>query len=139
MAYDTIKTGIVGRLKGLGLTESTEAFDFENASSREYGLTFILNCLSGAMDEESSETIIDRFYDFQEWELKIAFKKSAQSDVINKDNAHRKKDTILADIDDPANWSSFARILKYKSWELTESPDYFLLTINLTIQDTYTY
>ena len=66
MAYDTVKVGIANLLKGLGYQESEEASNFADASSNEYGNTFILNCLSGEMDEEDSETIVDRFYDVQE-------------------------------------------------------------------------
>ena len=139
MAYDTVKVGIANLLKGLGYQESEEAFDFTDASSNEYGNTFILNCLSGEMDEADSETIVDRFYDIQEWQAQIAFDKSAHSDVINRDDLHRKKDTILKTLDKPANWSAFVRILKYKTWNLQATENYFLLTINLKIVDQYVY
>ena len=139
MAYDTVKTGIANLLKGLAYQESDEAFDFTDASSNEYGNTFILNCLSGVMDEEDSETIVDRFYDIQDWQIQIAFDKSANTDVINRDDLHRKKDTILKTLDKPTNWSSFVRVLKYNAWNLQETDNYFLLTINLKIVDQYIY
>ena len=139
MAYDTVKVGIANLLKGLGYQESKEASNFADASSNEYGNTFILNCLSGEMDEEDSETIVDRFYDVQEWQAQIAFDKSANSDVINRDDMHRKKDTILTTLDKPINWSAFVRILKYKTWNLQATENYFLLTINLKIVDQYVY
>jgi len=139
MAFDTIKNGIVTRLQGLGYSESLEAVDFKNAPSNEYGNTFILKPLTGVMDNDESETLIDRFYDVQEWQAQIAFNRSTQNDVINRDDLHRKKDLILKDLDNPANWSSFARILKYKSWEVAEFPNYFVLTIKLKIVDTYQY
>ena len=91
------------------------------------------------MDEEDSETIVDRFYDVQEWQAQIVFDKSANSDIINRDDLHRKKDTILKTLDKPANWSAFVRILKYKTWNLQATENYFLLTINLKIVDTYIY
>jgi len=139
MSYDLVKTGIADRLEILGYTESEQSVDFKNAPANEYGNTFILQALSGAMDADNSETIVDRFYDMQNWQVKIAFDKSAQSDVINRDDLHRKKDVILADLDKPANWTSFVRILKYKSWEVTEFPNYFILTINIAIIDQYIY
>jgi len=139
MAYDTVKTGVANLLKGMSYQESKEAFDFTDASSNEYGNTFILNCLSGAMDEQDSETIVDRFYDIQDWQIQIAFDKSANSDIINRDDLHRKKDTILKTLDKPINWSSFVRVLKYNTWNLQETDNYFLLTINLKIVDTYIY
>jgi len=139
MAYDTVKTGIANLLKGLAYQESEEAFDFTDASSNEYGNTFILNCLSGVMDEEDSETIVDRFYDIQDWQIQIAFDKSANTDIINRDDLHRKKDIILKKLDKPTNWSSFVRVLKYNAWNLQETDNYFLLTINLKIVDTYIY
>jgi len=139
MAYDTVKTGIANLLKGLAYQESEEAFDFTDASSNEYGNTFILNCLSGEMDEQDSETIVDRFYDIQDWQIQIAFDKSANTDIINRDDLHRKKDIILKKLDKPTNWSSFVRVLKYNAWNLQETDNYFLLTINLKIVDTYIY
>ena len=137
--YDTIKNGIATRLNGLGYKESKVPFDFENASSREYDKSFILNCMSGVLDEENSETIIDRIYDFQTWDIQIAFNKSAQNDIINRDQMHRKKDAIIKDLDNPSNWSSFARILKYKSWEVTERDNYYLLTMGIEVQVKYQY
>jgi hypothetical protein len=139
MSFDTVKNGIVTRLQGLGYTESLQAVDFKNAPANEYGNCFILKPLSGAMDEVESETMVDRFYDVQEWQVQIAFDKSAQNDIVNRDDLHRKKDLILKDLDNPANWSSFVRILKYKSWEVGEFENYFILTIKLKIVDTYTY
>ena len=139
MAYDTVKTGIANLLKGLAYQESEEAFDFTDASSNTYGNTFILNCLSGEMDEQDSETIVDRFYDIQDWQIQIAFDKSANTDIINRDDLHRKKDIILKKLDKPTNWSSFVRVLKYNAWNLQETDNYFLLTINLKIVDTYIY
>ena len=137
--YDDVKTGIANLLKGLGYSESKEAFNFTDASSREYGKTFIINSLSGVMDDDDSETIVDRFYDIQDWQIQIAFDKSTHNDIINRDDMHRKKDTILKTLDKPINWSSFVRILKYNAWNIEETDNYFLLTVNLKIVDTYIY
>lgn len=139
MGFDTVKNGIVGLLNSLGYAESQQAVDFKGAPANEYENTFILKCLSGNMDNESSETIIDRFYDFQDWQIQIAFSRNAQNDIINRDNLHRKKDDLLKYLDKPANWISFVRILKYQSWKYDEMENYYILTINLKVQDTYTY
>ena len=142
MSFDTVKNGIVARLKGLGYQESTEPFDFEDASRLEYGNTFILNRVSGELVEgadEGGETIVDRFYDTQSWVIQIAFEKSAQNDVIYRDDLQRKLDNIIADLDNPSNWSSFVRVLKYQSWNMEPTDNYYLLTINLNVIDTYTY
>ncbi len=139
MSFDTVKNGIAGLLKGLGYAESQEAWDFENVSSNEYGNTFILNCLSGEMDDAISRTLIDRFYDVQEWQIQIAFAKSAQNEVINRDNLHRKKDAILPVLDNPSNWRGYCQMLEYKSWNIQETENYFLLTIKLKVVDKYTY
>jgi len=138
MSYTTVKDGIALRLKGLGLAES-QTVDYKDSPSNEYNNTFIIKSLSGVMDEAESETLIDRFYDVQEWQVQVAFAKSAQNDIVNLDELNRKKDAILKDIDKPANWSSFVRILKYKNWVVTEQPNYFLLTINLKVVDIYIY
>lgn len=132
--FDTVKTGIVGRLNTLGYLESSQSVDFKNASANEYANRFILKCLSG---ENQNNTIIDRFDDLQEWQILIAFARSEHSDVINLDAAHRAKDAIIKDLDKPANWESFVKILKYNKWTLQETPNYFVIDIRLSIMDLY--
>ena len=134
--YDTIKSGIKGRLNTLGYLESSQSIDFKNASTNEYNNRYILKCLSG---ENQEDTIIDRFYDAQEWQILIAFERSELNDIVKYDVAHRAKDAIIKDLDKPANWASFAKMLKYKSWEIIDTPNYYVVDIRLSILDTYTY
>ena len=137
--YDTLKNGIVARLKSLGYIESKDVFDFDDASQHTYNKEFILTCESGEMDEEQSETMVGRFYDVQQWGILIAFNKSEHNDVINRDMLHREKDAILKDIDNPTNWESFARILKYKAWDIEEKDSCYILKISLIVQVKYSY
>ncbi len=137
--YDTLKNGLVTRLAGLGYSEASVAFDFKNASVQEYDKRFILNAMTGDMDDAKSETMVDRVYDVTDWELQIAFSKNALSDIIARDQMHRKKDSIIKDLDNPANWTSFARLIKYKGWKVEETDNYFLLTVTLEIQIQYVY
>jgi hypothetical protein len=139
MSFDLVKNGIVGILKTNGFIESQEISSFENASANEYGNTFILKCPAGEMDNDRSETLNKGFDDYQKWQIQVAFEKSAQSDLANYDDVHRKKDILLRELDDPANWSTYTRIQKYKSWNVQELKSYFVLTIELKIIDTYTY
>lgn len=136
MAYDQVKTGIAGRLNALGYIESSQSIDFKNASANEYGNRYILKCLSG---ENQNNTIIDRFDDAQEWQILIAFTRSEQNDITQLDALHRAKDLIIKDLDKPANWVSFVKVLKYKSWEVIETPNYFILDTRLSILDQYIY
>ncbi len=136
MSYLTVKDGIATRLKALGYTESSQVTDFTNAPANEYGLKYILKCLSGEMHDE---TIVDRFKDAQEWQILLAFAKSENNDIINYDAAHLAKDALLKDIDKPANWAGIAEILKYKKWDVTETPNYYVLRVSLTVIDIYTY
>ena len=139
MSFDTVKNGISGIVKLQGLIESQEIVDFENASTNEYGNTFILKCPAGEQQEPESETLVNKFYDYQRWQVMLAFERSAQSDLANYDAMHRIKDTLLTELDDPTNWSSYVRIQKVKSWSVQEFKNYFVLTIELKIIDTYTY
>lgn len=132
--YDTVKAGIVGRLNALGYLESSQSVDFKNAPANEYGNRYILKCLSG---ENQNNTIIDRFDDKQEWQVQIAFTRSEQNDIISLDAVHRAKDLIIKDLDKPDNWTSFVKMLEYKSWEVIETPNYFILDIRLNILDQY--
>jgi hypothetical protein len=134
--FDTVKSGIATRLNALGYLESTQVADFKNASANEYGNRYILKCLSG---ENKEGTIIDRFYDAQEWQIQIAFVRSEQNDIVSLDALHRAKDLLLKDIDKPANWSGVAQILKYKSWTVIETPNYYVLSVLLDILDIYIY
>ena len=136
MAYDTIKSGIATRLNALGYIESSQITDFKNAPVSEYGLRYIIKCLSGEMHDE---TIVDRFKDAQEWQILIAFERSENNDITQYEAAHRAKDALLKDIDKPANWAGIAEILKYKSWKLEETPNYYVLDTRLEIIDVITY
>jgi hypothetical protein len=130
--------GIKEILKGLAYSESEEATSYKNAPTSEYGTTFILLCRSGEQTDEAKDQS-DRFYDSQEWAVLFAFGKSAQSDKTNLDEIHAAKDAIITALDNLANWQSFARLLKYKSWIIEDNPSYYLLTITLTAVDTFSY
>jgi hypothetical protein len=101
--------------------------------------SYILKPVSGTMDRETSETLVDRFHDNQEWQIQVAQAKSAHTDVINLDNLSRKRDEILKKIDKPSNWSTFVRLLRYSDWTIEEEQSYILLTITIEIIDTITY
>jgi hypothetical protein len=134
--YDSVKNGIATRLNALGYLESSQAVDFKQAPVNEYGMRYIIKCLTG---ENKEKTIIDRFYDEQDWQILIAFERSAQDDIVQLDALHRAKDLLLKDIDKPANWSGVAQLLEYQKWEVTEFPNYFVLSVRLRILDMYTY
>ena len=138
MSYDTLKNGIANLVKSLGYMESSQSQDFEDAPEGQLGSTFILKCISGEVTVESG-TLIDRFYDRQVWQVLIAFSKSEQNDSIILDDIHRKKDLALLKLDEPANWSTFVTVLKYKKWEILEFPNYFVLSIVLDVIDKYIY
>ena len=138
MGYDTLKSGIEEILEAIGYAPSDQAFDFTDASAFEYGNTFILKALAGEMGSES-ETLADRFYDNENWQVSVAIKKSSQSDINNMNELHRKREEIIKKIDDPDSWRSFARIIKYQSWEVTDMESYFLLNIEVLVVDTIIY
>lgn len=139
MSYDTVKDGIAGILKLQGYIESEDMNDFKNVSAQEYGNTFILNCVSGEANEPDTETMVARFFDQQLWRVQIALENSAQTSAANYDEAHRKKDILLRELDDPTNWSSYVRIQKYRNWSIEKTDNYFVLIIELKVIDTYTY
>ncbi len=136
MSYDTVKSGIAGRLNAVGYLESSQAVDFKNAAANEYSNRYILKCLSG---ENQNNTIIDRFEDAQIWQIQIAFVRSEQNDIISLDAVHRAKDIIIKDLDKPSNWQSFVKILKYEKLEVLETPNYYVLNIRLYILDEYVH
>ena len=136
MAYETIKSGIATLLKTLGYTESSQAVDFKQASANEYGNRYIIKCLTG---ENQEDTIVDRFYDKQEWQVLIAFARSENNDITNLDAVHRAKDDLIKLLDKPANWTSFVDVMKYSKWSVMEMPNYYVLDIRLSIIDKYIY
>lgn len=138
MSFQTVKDLIAGNLKENGFDES-ETTDFKSAAASEYANTFIIKPLSGVNDEVTSETLSDRFYDIQEWSVQIAFARSDMNEVLNLEDLHRKKDTLIAYLDKPANWSNSVRLVKYISWEIIENPNHYVLDIRLKIIDQYIY
>lgn len=139
MTYDLVKERLVRTMGDLGYTESSKPFVFSSASANEFDRTFIVKAVSGENDEDNSETLSNRFYDIQKWQILLAFAKSELNDIINRDDLHRKKDSIINEIDDPTNWVSNVRIQKYISWEVEELENYYLLTIGIKVIDTYIY
>ena len=139
MSYDTVKNGIAGILKLQGFIESSDMFDFKNASDKEYGNTFILNCVSGEANEPDTETMVARFFDEQLWRIQIAIENSSQTAEGNYDQTHRIKDVLLRELDDPSNWISYVRVQKYQRWSIEKTDNYFVLIIELKVIDTYTY
>jgi len=137
MSFDIVKNGIISILNSLGYAES-DAGNFVNAPAIEFGNTFILVPVSGEATT-GTETIAVQFYDFQKWLIQIAFEKSEQSDNINQDNVHRKKDEIIKALDKPVNWENYVRIQKYKAWNVSEEKSYYILNIEINIIDSYTY
>lgn len=139
MSYNLVKTGISNLMKSLGYAESSMIESFEGSSDAEISNTFICKCVSGQMDNDVSETLADRFYDKQKWEVMIAFPASSQNDNVNIDEIHEEKDTIIRTLDNPANWTSFATVLKYESWSIEMVENHLILTVTLDVTDVYTY
>jgi len=139
MSYNLVKTGISNLMKSLGYAESSMIESFEGSSDAEISNTFICKCVSGQMDNDVSETLADRFYDKQKWEVMIAFPVSSHNDNVNVDEIHEEKDTIIRTLDNPANWTSFATVLKYESWSIEMVENHLILTVTLDVTDVYTY
>lgn len=138
MSYDIVKAGIVGILNAQNLAESQESGSFKDAPGTEYENTFILTCTDGEA-EDRNEQQASFVYDVQKWSVQVAFGKSSESEILQKDAINRKKDSLLTELDDPANWRSFCTILRYRSWKIEELESYFVLTIELKVTDALTY
>lgn len=138
MSFDTIKAGLINRLRVLGYQESAYV-DMENSPTSERGNTFIVRPMSGENDENTSETLSALVYDIQKWKIEIAFEKSSEDQITNSDQVQRQREAIITDLDNPANWSGYARIQKFKTWDVQDKASYYLLTIELKIIDTIFY
>jgi len=137
MSFKTVKDNLVLIMTSNEYSEA-DVTDFAEAPALEYDNAFIVQALTGEMGE-NSETLYDRFYDIEEWQITIAFSKSGQSDIINRDEAQRKREILISALDKPANWANQVRLQKYKNWKLEELKSYFLLTINIKIIDQVIY
>ncbi len=137
MSYTAIKDGIVGILKGQAFVESPEIANFDNASTSLYGNAFIIRCESGEIDADRGD-VNGRFFDRQSWSIQIAWARSAHNDTVNRDEAHKARETLQAKLDNPANTSSFVREMRYQGFLLEELDNFILLTINLEIIDVIT-
>lgn len=139
MSFNTVYKGIRDILEGLELAEAKHAYSYEDAAENEFGNTFILKPISGSIDDDMSEEIINKFHDTQIWQIQVGFNKEESANVGNRLLMHIKKDSILAKIDNPTNWTSFVRMIKYTSWEIVELDNYVVLQIDLMILDTITH
>lgn len=139
MAFRTVYNGIRDILQGLKLSEAKNVYDYEGAAEGEFGHTFILKTISGQIDDDMSREIINKFHDTQVWQIQIGFNRSEAADPATRLLMHTKKDAILAKIDNPTNWTSFVRMLKYTEWEVVETENYVVLQINLQVLDTITH
>ncbi len=138
MSYQTIKDMIVDRLESEGLTESKEDADFENASISEFGNTFIINTPEGERNEDN-DSLMDRYRENQQWNIQIAFSKSQHNHNIIKDEAHKKREDITKDLDNPDNWKASAFYMRYEGFTMESLDNYFLLTLTLSVIDQNTY
>jgi hypothetical protein len=136
MGFTTVYNGIRDILQGQELAEANHIYSYEDAAENEFSNTFILKPMSGSIDDDMSNEIINKFHDTQVWQIQIGFNKEESADVSNRLLMHTKKDAILAKIDNPTNWSSFVRMLKYTAWEVVETENYVILQIELLILDT---
>lgn len=138
MSYDLIRNGLSDLMQGLGLQVSRYA-TLEGVPSSEYGNVFLLATKSGLNNEGTSETLSDRVYDIQTWEIQIPFQKSNENQQANYDEINRKRDLIVKTVDKPGNWESYVRVQKFIDWEIEDRKSFFLLTIRLKIVDTIIY
>jgi hypothetical protein len=138
MSYDLINNGISNLMQSLGLQSSKYA-TLDGVPSSEFGNVFLIAAKSGLNNEKSSETLSDRVYDVQTWEIQIPFQRSNENQQINYDEINRKRDLIIKTLDNPANWESYVRTQKFIDWNVEEKKSYYLLTIRLKIVDTVIY
>lgn len=138
MSYQTVKDGICGILNTLGYAEAPDVDNFKDITSIGQETMFIVRCLSGEQSADSN-TLQDRFYDIQKWEIMISFPRTSQNDLINRDEIHREKDRIINYLDNPDKWRSFVRFARYDSWGLDMQDSSFILTITMDVIDTYIY
>lgn len=139
MGYKTVYDGLAGILQGLAMFESTQGFNFENAPESEYGKAFILKETSGEQETTQSPELINKFHDLQIWQILIAYDNDHKRAKAEKIKMGLKRDDILAAIDNPTNWTSFARKVKYLSWEIEEFDNYNQIIITLEVLDTITH
>lgn len=138
MSYTTVRAGLIGILNAQALAESSQTDTFENAPDSEYENTFILTCESGESDDDNEQQA-SFIYDNQTWTVQIAFGQSSQSGGEQMDAIHRKRDTLMTELDDPVNWRSFCTILRYRSWSIEEQGSIIVLKITLRVKDALTY
>lgn len=138
MSYTTVLNGLQGILNAQGLSESSQTEDFKDAPDSEYENCFILRCEDGEADEDNEQQAAF-LYDNQSWTVQIAFGQSSESGGEQMNAIQRKKDTLLTELDDPANWRSFCTLLRYRSWSIEEQGAVIVLKIKLKVKDALTY
>jgi hypothetical protein len=138
MTHRSIYQGISGILNSLGYSQAPETDDFENVSSQQYGSTFILTCAQGEAGE-ANDTQFGLLYDNQTWYIQVCLKKTSQANLEQVADLHERRDQLIVALDNPANWQSFAEIVRYRSWEVIPRDSYYVLRINLRVIDSLSY
>ena len=139
MSYDLIKAGMKGIIEVLGLAPANQVINFEIASPNTFGKTYTMFPEDGDMGGEEKESLHDRVYDKQDWIIQIAYNRGTHSSIIDLDELHRKREEVINAVDDPANWTSFTRMLNVVEWDVETLEHYFVLNIKVEITDTITY
>ena len=138
MSYDTVANGISNLMKTIGY-QASKYPTMDNVPSEQIGNVFGLSRISGQNESGISETISSLVYDVQIWEIVVACQKTSENMGINYDDLNRKVDLMIKTLDAPANWESYARVQKYLNWKIEDKKNYYLLTMQLKVEDTVIY
>ncbi len=138
MSYDLINAGIKNLMGTIGLAASKYP-SVKNMPSEEYGNAFVLNAEAGESSDSKSETLSSLVYDVQTWKIFVPFQRSNENQDAETDQISRMALEMIRVLDNPSNWESYARIQKYKNWKIEDKKGYFLLTMELEIEDTIVY
>ena len=117
MGYQSVKDHISKMLKAKGFIESKEVFSFEEGSDQSTNKKFMLEREEIDLQAEGTEYLAyivrPRFL----YKLTLGFKIAAQSQIMDYDISQNLVDTIIAYLNNPANYSS--AMVKMKTTNLT--------------------
>ena len=138
MGYQSVKDHISKMLKTKGFVESKEVFSFEEGSDQSTHKKFTLEREEIDMDAEGTEYIVNLVRPLFLYKLTLGFKISAQSQIMDYDISQNIVDTVIAYLNNPANYNTVLVKMKTSNLKTQLVDEHLEVVIQLEVLDDIT-
>lgn len=138
MGYQSVKDHITKMLKTKGFVESKEVFSFEESSDQVTNKKFLIEREEIDLNAEGTEYLAYIVRPLFRYKLTLGFKISVQSQILDYDVSQILIDTIIAYLNNPANYSSAMVKMKTGNVKTQLVDEHLEATIQLEVLDDIT-